>query len=96
MGSQAGQSAFTLAEKYWSGCIFSESLSPAVTLGGGQATLRWTAVRGMYQKVQVSSDLMTWTDATAAAQTYDTNGSWTDTSPAPGCKFYRVVWSAAP
>jgi hypothetical protein len=96
VGSVAGQSAFTLAEKYWSGTIFSQSLSPAVTLAAGQATLRWTAVRGMYQKVQVSTNLTTWTDATTAAQTYDTNGSWTDTSPDPAGKFYRVVWSAVP
>jgi hypothetical protein len=96
VGSQAGQSAFSLAEKYWSGTIFSQSLSPAVTLGSGSATLSWTAVRGMYQKVQVSTDLTTWTDATTATQTYTTTGTWTDTSPDPGCKFYRVVWSAAP
>lgn len=94
VGSVAGQSAFTLAEKYWSGTIFGESLSPAVTLAAGQATLRWTAVRGMYQKVQVSTNLTTWTDATPATQTYDTNGSWTDTNPDPAGKFYRVVWSA--
>ena len=96
VGSVAGQSAFTLAEKYWSGTIFSQSLSPAVTLAAGQATLRWTAVRGMYQKVQVSTDLITWTDATAASLTYTTSGSWTDTSPNPAGKFYRVVWSAVP
>ena len=96
VGSQAGQSAFTLAEKYWSGTIFSQSLSPAVTLGSGSATLSWTAVRGMYQKVQYSTDLITWTDATTATQTYTTTGTWTDTSPDPGCKFYRVVWSAVP
>jgi hypothetical protein len=29
VGSQAGQSAFALAEQYWSGTIFSQSLSPA-------------------------------------------------------------------
>jgi hypothetical protein len=50
----------------------------------------------MYQKVQVSTDLTTWTDATTATQTYTTTGTWTDTSPDPGCKFYRVVWSAVP
>jgi hypothetical protein len=96
VGSLAGQSAFALAEKYWSGSIFSESLSPAVTLSPGSATLRWTAVRGMYQKVQVSTNLTHWTDATAASQTYTTTGSWTDTSPNPTGKFYRVVWSAVP
>jgi hypothetical protein len=50
----------------------------------------------MYQKVQVSTNLTHWTDATAASQTYTTTGSWTDTSPNPTGKFYRVVWSAVP
>jgi hypothetical protein len=96
VGSQAGQSAFALAEKYWSGTILSESLSPAVTLSPGHATLNWTAVRGMYQKVQISTNLTVWTDATIATQTYSTIGTWTDLTPDPAKKFYRVVWSAVP
>lgn len=96
VGSQAGRTAFALAEQYWSGTIFSESLSPAVTLGSGHATLNWAAVRGMYQKVQHSTDLTHWTDATTSAQTYTTAGTWTDANPDPARKFYRVVWSAGP
>ena len=96
VGTQAVQSSFALAEKYWDGSIFSQSLSPIVTRGSGQATLSWNAVRGMYQKVQYSTDLRTWTDATTTSQTYTTTCNWTDSSPDPSKKFYRVVWSAMP
>lgn len=96
IGSLAGQSAFALAEKYWSGTILSENMQPAMTLGAGSATLTWTAIRGMYQKIQYSTDLATWTDVATAAQTYGTSGSYTDTSPDPVKKFYRVVASPTP
>ena len=96
IGATAGQSAFALAEKYWTGAILTESLSPAVTLANGAATLRWTAVRGSYQRVQTSSDLVQWTNATTASLAYDTIGVWTDANPDPARRFYRIIWSPGP
>lgn len=96
IGSIAGQSAFTLAEKYWSGTIRSENLFPTVQIAPGSATLTWNAVRGMYQKVQSSSDLTNWTDLTTVTQCYATPCTYVDTNPDPAGKFYRVVWSSTP
>lgn len=97
IGSLAGKSAHALAEKYWTGTIFSENLAPAVTVpAANTVTVNWRSIRGMYHKVQTSPDLNTWTDVTTATQTYTTTGTWTDTAPDPECKFYRVVWSATP
>jgi len=58
--------------------------------------ITWNATRGMYHKVQFSTDLVDWTDATPFTQAYDSNGSWTDSAPLPGEKFYRVMRSPAP
>lgn len=103
VGSQVGKLAFALAEKYWNGAIVNESMEPSVTMAGGNAVLTWKAVRGMKHKVQTSGDLVNWFDATSYTQSYvngaipgDTSGTWTDTSPGPGPKFYRVVRSTAP
>lgn len=103
-GSIVGKSAFALAEKYWTGAILSETLQSALTYtAGGSAVLTWTPVRGMYHKVQTSTDLSAWTDATAAvlfrvnaAITGDPAATYTDANPAPGKKFYRIVRSFAP
>ena len=104
VGSQVGKSAFALAEKYWTGAIQDEAIQPTVTiLPAGGVTLTWTAVRGMYHKVQTSTDLVTWTDAAAPSQSYvngaiatDSSGTWTDTSPLASQKYYRVHRSTSP
>lgn len=101
IGSIAGRSAYGLAESYWTGSIQNEIGQPAAKLlPDGNVKVTWNAVRGMYHKVQSTTDLVTWTDATPAAISYvngaiatDTSGSWIDTSPVPGRKFYRVVRS---
>ena len=50
-----------------------------------------------------STDLVNWTDATTYSQSYvngaipgDTSGTWTDTNPGTGQKFYRIVRSTFP
>ena len=106
IGSVVGKSAFTLAEKYWTGAILTDSIQPALTLQGGTAVLTWTPTRGMYHKVQTATTNLApggWTDA-APAVLYRVNGataadapaSYTDFNPAPGRKFYRIVRSFAP
>jgi hypothetical protein len=104
LGSQVGVAAYGLATKYWTGAILAEEMKPQIaTLPGGNVRVTWTAVRGMKHKVQTSPDLVNWTDATPYSQSYtngaisgDTNGSYTDTTPGTGQKFYRVVRTAAP
>ena len=104
VASQIGKSAFALAEKYWTGTIMSEAMLPQVTvLPGGNVQVMWKAVRGMYHKVQKSPDLITWTDATSYSRSYtngalpgDTSGTWTNTSPASGKEFYRIIRSTVP
>ncbi len=95
-GSIAGTSAYLLAEKYWTGAILAETVTPAITLNGGSAVITWNATRGMAHKVQTSGNLTDWTDATAYTMAYNTKGTWTDPSPAPVRKFYRVRRAAAP
>jgi hypothetical protein len=103
-GSIVGKSAFALAEKYWTGEIAGEPMNPVVArLPDGSVRLTWHAVRGMYHKVQTSTDLVTWFDAAPAALSYvndaiasDRSGVWIDTAPEPGRKFYRIVRSTTP
>ena len=96
-GSLAGKSAYALAEKYWTGTILNELIQPAITmLAGPSVKVTWNATRGMYHKVQTSTNLTDWTNAGAATIAYDTNGTWTDNSPAPGSKFYRIIRSVTP
>jgi hypothetical protein len=103
-GSLAGKSAYTLAEKYWSGRILEDEIHAAITLlPSGDVRVTWDAIRGMNYKIRTSTDLITWTDVAPAAITYvngaipgDPAGTWIDTDPAPGRKFYQVVTSTAP
>ena len=95
-GSQAGTSAYLLAEKYWTGSILNDTVTPAIRMSGGNAIITWSATRGMMHKVQWSTDMAAWTDATSYTIAYDTNGTWTDSAPLPGRKFYRVLRTTAP
>jgi hypothetical protein len=103
VGSQVGKSAFALAEKFWTGAIANEFMQPVATVSGSNVVLTWKAIRGMKHKVQTSPDLVNWTDATSYSQSYvngavpgDTSGTWTDTNPGTGQKFYRIVRSTVP
>ena len=100
IGSMAGISAFSLAEKYWSGQILEEEIIPAIALlPDGSRKISWTALRGMFYKVQSSATLSpagSWVDETSYAASYDTTGNWTDTSTPGARKFYRILRSAAP
>ncbi len=96
IGSVVGKSAYALAEKYWTGTILHEIIQPALTISGGSAVVTWNATRGMYHKVQFSTGLTSWTDATSFTQAFDTKGAWTDPDPLPGRKYYRVLRSTTP
>jgi hypothetical protein len=97
VGSVVGKTAYALAAKYWNGSILNEVMVPTITVvEGGKVKVTWNATRGMYHKVQVSSNLAGWTDVAAATVAYDTNGAWTDDTPVPGKKYYRIVRSFLP
>ena len=97
IGSQVGKTAYALAQKYWTGTIAAEAMSPQINrLGNGSVRVTWTATRGMYHKVQTSSDLIAWNDANSPILAYDTNGLFTDTAPLPGKEFYRIIRTVTP
>ncbi len=95
VGSIAGIAAYTLAEKYWRGTVADETIAAEIEmLRGNQVQVKWNATRGMYHKVQTSTALSGWADATSFSATYSTEGEWVDSNPAPGTKFYRIMRSA--
>jgi hypothetical protein len=102
IGAQTGRSTFLLAEKFWDGSIQNEVITPAITMqAGGSVKVSWNAVRGMYHKVEVSGNLMDWEEVAPYSLSYvngavvgDGNGSWTDASPPPGQRYYRVLRTA--
>jgi hypothetical protein len=87
--------AFKLAEQYWTGKILEQNLRPAVAITSATTVvLTWSSIRGMKQTVQCSPDLVTWSDASLPAVTYDTACTWTDTAATPISKFYRILSTA--
>ena len=91
IGATCGKSAFALAEKYWTGAIAAEMPTVRLEALPGAMRLTWPAVRGAWYRVQTSPDLQSWTDQGALTRTYDTTGTWTDASPGPAQRYYRVV-----
>ena len=91
VGSQAGISAFTKAEKFWTGTIQSESINPVVTYNSnGSATITWPQVLGRIYKLQKTTNFSTWTDV--GESIFATTGSSTATDSAPGSGTgYRVI-----
>ena len=103
IGSQVGKSAFALAEKYWNGTINEEVIIPKVTIQqDATVKLEFRPVRGMYHKIQSSTDLVQWKNIGSYKLSYvngslasDTVGTYTDLAPAPGQNFYRVLRSTS-
>ncbi|MDB6138881.1 MAG: Alkaline phosphatase [Verrucomicrobiaceae bacterium] len=91
IGAQVGQSAFTLAQNYWTGVIKNTVTIPVVTLqSNGSAVITWTGKIGFFEKVQKSTDQLTWTDVNNKSYERGTSGTFTDPSPVPGT-FYRII-----
>jgi hypothetical protein len=63
VGARCGEASLELAQAYFDGSILDQpiSLVPTRTNEGGWE-LRWPSIRGLYYKVQTSSDLKAWTD----------------------------------
>ncbi len=102
IGSQAGASAATLAFKYFDGSILTQTLVPTttitITITGGTATITYPASRGLYYRLQSSTDLTNWTNLTSSTMATDTTFTYTDPTPfsAASPRFYRVIWDSAP
>ena len=63
----------------------------------------WASRVGHIYKIEYSTDLVNWSDATSYTQSYtngaipgDTSGTWTHTSPGTGPRFYLIVRTPAP
>jgi hypothetical protein len=72
-------------------------------LPSGNVNVTWKAVRGMYHKIQYTTDLINWTDVAPYSLSYsngslvgDSSGTWTDVAPAGTQRYYRVVRTANP
>ncbi len=91
IGAQAGISAFTKAEKFWTGSIQSESIQPIVTLqANGDALVTWPTVPGRFYKVQKSTNFSTWSDANTKIFATAATLSSAITAPAIGT-IYKVI-----
>ncbi|MEO7319682.1 MAG: vanadium-dependent haloperoxidase [Chthoniobacteraceae bacterium] len=98
VGSQCGQGAWALARKYFDGSVL--QMSPTLTIrqvNPGQCELRYTTVRGLFYKLQSTSELsQNFTDEPGgffrAVDGYRTLND----GIAGSKKFYRVIGALAP
>jgi len=95
MGATAGVNATNVATAYYDGSIASAPID--YDLEQTQDGFRFTAnfVRGMYGKLQSSTNLVDWTDETTFQQILDSKSSWILTPNAPQ-QFYRAVQVSEP
>ncbi|MCB1212149.1 MAG: vanadium-dependent haloperoxidase, partial [Verrucomicrobiales bacterium] len=95
IGSQCGQHVWTMAQKYWDGSILNDTVVPTVAYqGNGSAVVTAPARRGLFYRLQSSTNLIAWTNVTTDAQATDTTITFTDPSASGPAKFYRVYWDA--
>ncbi len=98
IGATVGVKAYALASSYWKATIDDQILPVNISvLANGSRKLTWSAIRGMYHRVQSSTELNgPWTNETVDSVTYDPAGTWTDDSSFGSRKFYRVVVNSQP
>lgn len=61
-----------------------------------ETTLTWNTVRGMYYRLQRTTDLLNWTDVTPAMHAVNGTMSVVDTSAVSPVKLFRVIRITAP
>lgn len=93
MGSTAGIDAYALAERYWDGSILEGDLIADIVYDKTASTVEvvWPQDRGLFYKVQSSTDLITWTDETAFVRAESDEEEFSESLPNPDNWFYRVV-----
>jgi len=97
-GSQLGKDVWALARKYFDGSVLNSPLTVSVNpLGGGTNEIRCNSLRGMYYKLQSTTDLnLPFTNEPAPA-TLATEGWLSFTNNSLGNqKFYRMSCSLTP
>ncbi len=96
MGSEVGIAAYRLASKYWDGSILSEPMALEVAYDESTegVNLSWLRTIGLFDKLQSSTDFVTWTDLTAFTKAVETRGQFSESVPALRSNYYRVVRSA--
>jgi hypothetical protein len=98
-GAQSGQAVWALASQYWNGSIITncQTTLSLVQLGGGTNAVRCNTLRGLYYKLQSTTNLeQPFTDEPGGSTlAYD---SWLTRTNAPSGmqKFYRMATSISP
>ena len=98
VGSQAGQGAWALAQKYFDGSITNSTIALAIRpLDANRSELRFNTVRGFHYKLQSTPDLATPFNDEPGDTALAFEGSMTRTNLHNGPrKFYRAVGSLTP
>ena len=97
-GAQLGKGVWALAKTYWDGSVIKTPMTLALRqIGPGTNEIRCNSLRGLYYKLQSTSDLsLPFSDEPGGA-TLAYEGSVVFTNVPPGSqKFYRVACSLAP
>ncbi|MDB6016880.1 MAG: hypothetical protein JWR19_1369 [Pedosphaera sp.] len=97
VGSQCGQAAWALAQKYFDGSITQTPVALTIQpANSGGCAVRYNTLRGFFYKVQSTTDLLQpFTDEPAGfVQALDSSMLFTD-NVGP-CKFFRVVSTPTP
>jgi hypothetical protein len=90
MGSAAGIQAMNLAGKYFDGSIWVEPIQATLARGTSGFELRARLVRGLYFKVEGSSDLRIWEEENPFQQALDSE-IVIPVATTPDRRFYRMV-----
>jgi hypothetical protein len=97
IGAQCGQRAWQLVRQYWDGTI-AQQVSPLSLRRSstGGLTVEWDTAPGMWYRVFRSSDLNSWSPATAPFQATDLRSVWAAPAANLPRSFYRVAQQLTP
>ena len=97
-GAQAGQGVYALAKKYWDGSVVNTPVTLALRpLSSGTNELRFNTLRGLYYKVQSTTNLNVAFSDEPGGAALAIEGWYMRTNSATGVqKFYRTAASLAP
>jgi hypothetical protein len=97
VGAQVGLTAWSLATQYWDGTVLQATAPPSLTvLAGNQTQLQFPTKRGLYYRIQRSTDLTHWQSITNSERTYGTETIWNGPTLNQPRDFYRVEQSPVP
>lgn len=98
VGSQCGQAVYALAKKYWDGSVLNTPVTIALRpLSGGTNELRFNTLRGLYYKVQATTNLnLPFSDEPGGAVLALDGWFARTNAPAGNQKYYRTSSSLVP